>query len=183
MECSLGRLDCLIEFTISALDSMAAVKVAKNFDVATPVALRTKTLRIAVPDGVNPDGPTHPLAVYPYIWKFIPETNTIQMEMGRDMHGKRVVALFGLRPQANRFGITVHISVYIVDEELAKATGIDYSMASRHSIDTRYHLEANKHFLFLLLGRKDEHATNNYTVLVPDELPPPPDDFDEIDAL
>ena len=186
MQCTKGHPQCLLEFPINEAQMHQAFKLASIYSVDTPTTKRFFQLPVA--DGADPDGLAHPLPVYPYVWHSLPETNTIRLEMGRDYHGKRIIAIFMLKSE-NRLGVIVHVAVFLMDESVTAQAGIDHGFAAIHSEDIRYHATAAKMFRGALL--RMDLGNNAYVVTEPEFAPPPPpedppepsSDFGEIDNL
>lgn len=172
MECTKGHPECKFEMPIRQDQMIQAFRLADLYSVDTPIEKRF--LRIGVPDDARyPDGPRHAFPAYPYVWRSVPDHNVVKLEMGRDFHGKRIVALFSLKSE-NRFGILVHVSVFLIDDRAAEAAGLPPEYSAIFSEDLRYHAEAIKMFRGSLL--RLDLGNNRYVVLPPEELPPPPAD-------
>src|SRR5436309_1540012 len=169
MECTQNHPECKLEFNINKAQMEQAFKLAEVYSVDTPIEKRL--IRIGVPDTVDPDGHGHPLAVYPYVWKSIPQSNNVRLEMGNDEHGRRVFALFTMRSE-NRFGIVGHISVWLA--EPAHSYDLNTEWKTLFSVDVRYHSEAFKMFRGALL--RMDLGSNKYVATVVRDLPVPPDE-------
>jgi hypothetical protein len=115
------------------------------------------------------------VASYPYVWTYEEAFLRIRMEMGRNEHGKQVIAIFKLEPDQMQPGVAVHVMVYIMqDPENPSWSAIPTNLQT-------YHLVAMNHFRGCLLG------IPIISMIVPQvapslstELPPPPPDYEDV---
>lgn len=162
MECSAKFPQCKHEFNINSPQMNQAFRVAEIFSMDTPIEKRT----VQIPSG------------YPYVWRSLPEHNTIRLDMGHDESGKKIMAVFTLRANVGKPGVVVHVVVWLINEQLARERGIEPEYVAVFSANTRYHTEAEKHFLGQLL-RLDLHlkfGSNEAYLLTVTDVPPPPDE-------
>lgn len=137
--CSRSMVSCQMEFRLTVEQKQKAISRAEE---------------------LGADQSPYGIPIYPFVWSYTSQTQSIRLEMGEDTAGKKA-AMFtfeddshrpSLRTAWARHGqflpttVVVHISVFIIKNDLApdwSAEPID---------DTRIHWDALNHFKGTLLG-------------------------------